>query len=209
MRTDMTLTVRIPYLGSIDKRTGRPATWSPYPTERAHWRSIPDAVTECETSMVASVRCGYADRCRSGQTPGIWGVLTDGRRYEAGPNGVRIGTTDLYAPQDADDAVVAEAVRIHGTVAAAVEADIANRPEAHMLVADWHALLARQDAQYVAHCTSWAADVAAIARAFRRRSVEVGEQTVPGKCVVRGRRGAVLGYAHVWDGRWLGRVSRA
>lgn len=46
-----------------------------------------------------------------------------------------------------------------------------------------------------------------IARKFRRAHVDVGEQTVPGKCCVRSARGKLLGYADVWNGSWLGTVE--
>ena len=63
-------------------------------------------------------------------------------------------------------------------------------------------------ADHEAHDARWERDVQTIAQMFRRRSVVLGEQTVPGRVCVRSTRGTLLGYADVWDGAWKGTVER-
>lgn len=59
-----------------------------------------------------------------------------------------------------------------------------------------------------AHEAQWQRDALAIAKAFRRKTICLGEQTVPGKICVRSARGNLLGYADCWDGHWQGTIER-
>lgn len=84
-----------------------------------------------------------------------------------------------------------------------------DRPDVQVVCAGYRRILRQIDEEHARHYAQWERDVAAIARRFRRSSVQVGEQTVPGLCVVRSTRGRTLGYAVVQDGRWTGQIKRA
>lgn len=167
-----------------------------------------DATIEVDT-RIATVTCMWADRIDRGDEPAAYGLLSDGRRWECGGL-TRVsapGAWDVYDCTDPDLAAALRAAR--AAVAAAWRADVEARPEAAAALEGYRVnVLDALDRQYAAHNARWDRDLQAIARKFRRAHVQVGEQTVPGKCCVRSARGKLLGYADVWDGRWLGTVER-
>jgi hypothetical protein len=129
-----------------------------------------------------------------------WDVLlergTDGRLYEAA---------------DQNHPMREALLRARKTVSRA--ADVAERadPEIAEAVARYAELMREIDAELADDAEyekRRRVDAMGIARAFRRASVKIGEQTVPGKACVRSNRGKLLGYADVWDCRWLGTVER-
>lgn len=98
--------------------------------------------------------------------------------------------------------VVIDAIR------AAWLADIETRPDVMTAVEHYRQILDVIDREYRHNEQRWNRDCETIAKKFRRKWVEVGEQTVPGKCCVRSLRGKLLGYADVWDGRWMGTIEK-
>ena len=127
-------------------------------------------------------------------------------RWESGPVVVR-ASIDNYGAE-ASPEQHAMALETHRLVVAAWQRALVERPDVTAAVEDYRRTLDSIERQYADLYARWRVDAAAIARAFRRARVEIGEQTVPGKVVVRSSRGKILGYANVWDGVWLGTVTR-
>jgi hypothetical protein len=148
-----------------------------------------------------SVQVGWGDRVKRGETPPVWIARLEMTPYADHP------IPAVLVPEDELPDGLLAACRER--VAAAWLADIEARPDVASVVEHYRSsVLDALDRQYETHRRQWDEDVRAIAQKFRRKWVEVGEQTVPGKCVVRSSRGNTLGYADVWDGRWLGTVQR-
>lgn len=117
------------------------------------------------------------------------------------------GTIDGYdAPLTEEQR--AAALATYHAVASAWRAALASDPEIAETVEAYRRIEDGIDAAWIRCREQWERDAQQIAQLFRRVSVEIGEQTVPGKCCVRSRRGKLLGYAHVWDGRWMGTIER-
>jgi hypothetical protein len=147
------------------------------------------------------VRAGWGDRVKRGETPPVWVARLEMTPWA--PEPIPSGTV----PASKLPVGLLDASRER--VAAAWLADIASRADVASVVEHYRSsVLDELDRQYADHAARWEADLAAIAKAFRRASVQVGEQTVPGKCCVRSTRGKLLGYADVWDGQWRGTVER-
>lgn len=208
------ITVSIGYLDHVEIESGAAAEYGDGRhvdgrfVAREPTRAVEPTIVTITVSddRIATVYAGWGDRVRRGETPPIWGELIDGTRWGAGEDG-SLRLDDYPATDDALRAAIHDARR---QVAEAWLAAIADRPDVAAIVEHYRAaVLDRLDAESAALQSRWAVDAVAIAREFRRTRVEIGEQTVPGKCCVRGSRGAMLGYAHVWDGQWLGTVERA
>ena len=119
------------------------------------------------------------------------------------------GRLRLDGYESTDDVLLAAILDARRQIAAAWLADLAARADVAAVVENYRAtVLDALDREYAEHHKRWEADRASIAAIFRRKWVEIGEQTVPGKCCVRSSRGKLLGYADVWDGKWLGTVER-
>lgn len=180
----------------------RALTSAPIPPTYVDHEALP---VECLTGWGDSVG-GIA-----GPHLAVWTVPDpDGVAMQAGEDGricaYRRTGSDRYP---AEDPAWAEAfVRVVAVIRGEHARARAERPDVARACAEHDAMLSRIDAESRAHEARWAEDRARIARMFRRKIVSVEEQTVPGLCVVRSSRGRTLGYAHVWDGRWLGRISR-
>jgi hypothetical protein len=157
---------------------------------------------------VPQIHVGWGDR-DSGDGVDVWTVAdsqgvamsTRGGAFVAVAGGVRYPAEMRPAWADAFDRAVVE-------IRSAIQADRISRPEVEATCAAYDKIIADMRAEHAAHYRQWDRDVVAIAKLFRRRKVHVGEQTVPGKCVVRSTRGNTLGYAHVWDGKFLGTVEK-
>ena len=163
-------------------------------------------VVWCPDDRIETIQATWGDRVARGQAPSTYGTLADGTAWETYRDG---GGLRLNGYPATDETLLDAIMHTRAQVETAWLAAIADRPDVAAAVEGYRVLLDRMDARDAAHRARWERDVAAIARKFRRRSVVVGEQTVPGKCCVRSARGKLLGYAHVWDGAWLGTVERA
>jgi hypothetical protein len=152
---------------------------------------IPDDVGHAPYGR--DIHVTWGDRVKRREKPCIYGSLVDGTRFQTGQ---LLGRADLEAIQTA--------------VEAAWERDITEREDVRAVVEGYRrTVLDALDREYAVHEQQWATWGRQIAQKFRRKTVSIGEQTVPGKCVVRASSGRVLGYADVWDGKWLGTVERA
>lgn len=181
------------------------------------------APTVVETPI--GVRVSWGDREASAADLAVWAerLDDDGQvvTVECGPSRSmardmpRAIETKCYTARRAGDgrypcerpswaADVEEARRL--VVEAAARAEV-ERPDVAAACAAYREILSGLAAQHAAHRRMWVEQQDAIARRLRRRSVVVGEQTVPGLCVVRSSRGRTLAYAHIWDGRWDGRLQ--
>jgi hypothetical protein len=108
-------------------------------------------------------------------------------------------------PEELNEATMVEC---HRLVNEALTAAIENDSEVAAAVESYAEIVRSIKAEHEQHYAQWALDIIAIAKKFRRKFVQLGEQTVPGKVMVRSSRGRTLGYADCWDGRWLGTVER-
>lgn len=207
------ITCSIGYLTPVEIESGRAAKHGDghyangrfiprVPTRAVEPTSITVAVSD---DRIATINASWGDRIKRGETPSTYGTLIDGTRWET----YQDGSLRLNGYSADDDALLAAIRDTRRQVADAWLAAIASRPDVAAVVEHYRAtVLDRLDTEYAAHLAQWETDVVAIARKFRRKWVQVGEQTVPGKCCVRSSRGNLLGYANVWDGKWLGTVER-
>lgn len=216
---------KINYLSEIDTTTGRVhqgwANGVRYDLGRAATRKVESVLVDIGDDLPVAVHVSWGDRDESYRLP-VWTDADDNgismctpepRRDNTGceidgDNGGDVRArnqgyaTDALPPwADAFRAVVA---RIR---AAAAEAE-ATRPDVAAACEDYREVVRQIDREHARHYAQWSLDVRRIARAFRRARVEVGEQTVPGKCCVRSSRGKLLGYANIWNGAWRGTVER-
>lgn len=109
---------------------------------------------------------------------------------------------------DITDAQRAAVVATYEAVAAAWRAAVESDPEIAGVVEAYRVRQDQISSSHVESSQQWDIDVPHIAKLFRRRSVSVEKQTVPGRCCVRSCRGRLLGYAHVRDGQWIGTVEK-
>lgn len=178
-----------------------------------HRTSIAVRPTEVEIGdlLPVVIRCGYGDQeATAAETP-VWTEPdADGVMMEASRGTVRsyhrVGVCERYeaaAPEWAPAFILAVTIiREAAAQAESTQADVA------AVCASYRRILDSIAREHAAHYARWDLDATRIARAFRRKSVQIGEQTVPGKVCVRSSRGNLLGYANCWDGRWLGSVER-
>jgi hypothetical protein len=205
----MFTTATISYLDSVTPSGDHHLGWQ----DRRPAFAVAPTVVTLALALPVEVSVGWGDRCASAATLTVFtaadalGVsMTDGEDGEQ----VRCGGAGRYsaplaaAPEWASSfrAAVAEIRR----AAAAAERD---RPEVRTVCEVYRRILMSIDREHASHRAQWERDVERIAAAFRRRFVDVGEQTVPGLCVVRSSRGRTLGYARIRDGAWTGSVVRA
>jgi len=174
-------------------------------------------VIEAETPL--PLRAGWGDRVsRQEDGPCVYGDIQDeaGALYvEAGQRGEwwERQPVTLRATRGGYETTISEELRAavlatHAAVVDAWQRALEAHPEIAAAVEAFRGIEDRILRDHDAHQARWARDVRVIARRFRRAWVEVGEQTVPGRCCVRGRRGALLGYAMIQDGVWTGEVVR-
>lgn len=213
LKTTHAVDVSIGYLDRVEAESGRVAKQGDgYHiagrfVPRVPTRAVEPTIVSVEVSddRIATIQPSWGDRVARNKTPCVYGTLTNGTSWELGEDdALRLGGyVETVEP------LLAAIRDAHRQVADAWRAAIASRPDVAAVVEDYRAtVLDRLDREYAAHLAQWETDTAAIARKFRRQWVQVGEQTVPGKCCVRGAKGTLLGYANVWDGRWLGTVER-
>jgi hypothetical protein len=205
------ITVSISYLDAIEVDSGKPAKHGDgryvnglfvprVPTRAVEPTTLTVAALD---DRIATIEASWGDRVERGESPRVYGTLTDGAAYQILDGQLRVGGYDVE-----DVALLAAVLDAQRQVSAAWLAAIADRPDVAAVVEQYRVRLDALDRAEAEHRERWARDCIAIARRFRRASVQVGEQTVPGKCCVRSARGTLLGYADVWDGRWLGTVER-
>ena len=195
---------QIRYLSTVRVDTGRPHTGADrqiggrvVPVDDQGYEVPTRCVDPTEVDLIGiaipdgiEVRVGWGDRVKRGETPPVW-VSADGKTI-----------SEAELPEGLLDTIRAR-------VAEAWHADIETREDVASAVEDYRAsVLDVISLGYAAHAARWARDCARIAKKFRRARVVVGEQTIPGKCVVRSTRGRTLGYADVWDGVWQGTVEQ-
>lgn len=219
MTNDMHTSTKISYLGEVVASTGlrhrggtrqiggRFACVDDYGAP-IKMRGVSPLTVEHEPLPVA-VHCGWGDRVGGVGAPElpVWtDPDADGVAAQSGRTGEVRVTCRGYAT-DLRPGWVDVFARVVAVLRAAHAADIRDRSDVAEVCGEYAGIIAGIEAEYAAHARRWDADVLHIARKFRRARVVVGEQTVPGKCVVRSTRGNALGYAHVWDGRWLGTVK--
>jgi hypothetical protein len=206
------ITVSIDYLDQVEVESGNAAR--PGDGYLRHGRVIPRVPTraveptlvtvEVSDDRIATIRASWGDRVKRGETPSTYGTLTDGTTYDTYADGsLRLGGRPAT-----DDALLAAIRDTRRQVAEAWLAAIATRPDVAAVVEDYRRGLDEMYRTFDAHYAQWATAIQLIAHKFRRKKVYIGEQTVPGKCCVRSARGALLGYAYVQDGQWLGTVER-
>lgn len=205
--------VEIHYLGAVVIETGEATSGHDGRYENGHFfprrptRGVEPTVFDLDAPTgVQKVFAGWGDRVRRGATPPVWVDMIDGSRVERRGESKGLWVCGYSSTDAALDDMLAH---LEALVAEAWQADIASRADVAAVV-EWYraTVFDALDVQYAEHQRQWERDRAQIARLFRRRRVEVGEQTVPGKCVVRSSRGNTLGYADVWDGKWLGTIER-
>ena len=162
---------------------------------------VPDGVPQINVS--------YADRRRDPAELAIWtDDDSDGVSAECSADGTvraRLRALDSFTTSPA----WAEALPgIREAVIEGMREAIAARPHWQEAIARYSAVLDEIDTEMREHDRQWERDIAAIAEAFGvdATEIEVGEQTVPGKARVR-VSGEPIGYANVWDGRWLGTIE--
>ena len=205
----MTTTTQINYLGTTAPDGSAHGGWQ----DRRPSTPVASTVVQLpEPLPVEGLRVGWGDRERSAAELPIWTTPdADGIELSSGRDGVRayrrVNAHDRYQVERMPAWAPAFLAACEAVRAAAQQAE-ETRQEVATVCADYRRTLRQIDEQTARHYARWEQDVAAIARRFRRATVVVGEQTVPGKCIVRSTRGRTLGYAHVWDGRWTGRVER-
>lgn len=166
---------------------------------------------------VADARCGYGDRPDEKQAwrVAVYTETASLHDYEA-PDGptlwtVRNGAYFIVDPLKWTPAehLLRDQLKVASDIATAAVTDACLAdPEIAEAVARYEKVCRDIDRKYAIQQAQWTKDVKKIAKAFRRKTVTVGEQSVPGKSVVRSSTGAVLGYANVWNGRWLGSVEK-
>lgn len=166
---------------------------------------------------------GWGDRSLPQELPVWTDPDTDKIRVTINKDGVRAekaawsGTADYgtgpfteyrdWYPCDLP-AYTSDVIASRQAVITAAEAAIENDPAIKQACDAYQAILADIYREHDEHDRLWREEWGpAIARLFRRKSVQVGEQTVPGKHCVRSASGKLLGYANCWDGRWLGTVE--
>lgn len=168
----------------------------------------PPTTVQLEHKLPVAVHAGYGDRSEpDGRIPiytsedgdGVYVLLDDSGLRAAQRD--RTGQCAVPVPDWA-----AALPEIRELVIAALLGDSASRPEVAAARAAYAAIVERDRREDLAQRREWAQDVARIATAFGR-PVVVGEQTVPGRCVVRSPDGDLLGYADVRDGRWTGTIQ--
>lgn len=203
-------TARISYLGTVTTDGTAHGGW------QDRRQSIPVAPVEVQLpdTLPVAVSVGWGDRERDADlavwtSPDADGVSMSMDRGSAGRIHVwRHHGADRYSHDTLPAWSPAFLAAVTAVREAAARAEV-DRPEVRTVCESYRRILGQIDAQHEAHRRQWERDVATIARMFRRERVEVGEQTVPGLCVVRSVSGTTLGYAEVWDGRFLGRIRRA
>jgi hypothetical protein len=157
---------------------------------------------------VPGLRVGWGDRRSDAAAAEQLPVWTEQYQLRGDTLLERGSDGHLYEAEDQSHPMRAALLAARAAVSRAADAAERADPEIAEAVARYASLMRGIDAEYEEHAQRWNLDVCRIAAAFRRKSVEIGEQTVPGKVCVRSRTGRLLGYADVWDGRWLGTVER-
>jgi hypothetical protein len=204
---------KINYLEEIEIETGRVHNgWAGgvrYDMRRVSTRKIDPVIVEC-AELPVSLHVGWGDRDDAEQLPVWTDSDASGIEMESNKDGCKAYLRqDAFARYPTDEPMWADAFRaaVARIRIAAAEAE-ATRPEVAAACESYRGIVREIAREHEQHYAQWSLDVQRIARKFRRARVQVGEQTVPGKCCVRSSRGKLLGYANVWDGRWLGTVER-
>lgn len=178
-------------------------------TSTIRYLDTPETIV-VETPIQVSI--GWGDRAAGtqGDMLPVWATIDDIQVTVDGTGAAKAArkvNSDWYScklPHCAGDVIAAH--RAVNDAAATAERD---NPAIAAACAGFRAIVARILQEHDENLRMWR-DVwtPALARKFRRQSVEIGEQTVPGKRCVRSARGKLLGYAECWDGRWLGTIER-
>jgi predicted ribosome-associated RNA-binding protein Tma20 len=205
--------VQISYLGEIISDGTCHGGWSGgicYDGRKVESRRVEPTVVELPDLPVV-VHAGWGDRGRSADELPVY-TDPDANCIVAEANGrrVRVAKHAPYGLFDTDQspAWLPSFIAAVAAIRAAAAAAELDRPEVATVCAGYRAVLRGIDEAHRAHEAQWQQDVVRIARKFRRATVAIGEQTVPGKVCVRSTRGRLLGYADCWDGRWLGTIER-
>lgn len=209
MTTHTTATIR--YLGSVTTDGAYHQGWQ----DRRPSIPVAPTVVPLPTAMPVAVHVGWGDRERDAALPVYTdpdehGISMSFSRTGGDPDRVHVwihtpgGRYEHHTLPEWSPAFLAAVTVIRE--AAQVAED--TRPEVATVCAAYRAILAGIDAQLERHERQWDTWRREIARRLRRKSIQVGEQTVRGLCIVRSSRGTPLAYAEVWDGRWTGRLRR-
>jgi hypothetical protein len=198
---------QISYLG----RTATDGTAHGGGSDRRPSTPVAPVIVDLHVTLPVAVHVGWGDRAEPDRLAVWTDADADGLTMEASADETRAWRrhdASTRYPADAEP-TWAEAFRaaVAAIRAAARSAEV-ERADVRTVCDAYRAILRTMDREPAAHRSQWERDVQAIARRFRRARVVVGEQTVPGLCIVRSTRGTPLGYAHVWGGRWQGRVTR-
>lgn len=153
------------------------------------------------------LRVGYGDRRSTADASGPLPVYTADFELTAKLELRQRGADGAHYFVEPGHPMRAELLRVRDLVSAAADEAERTDPEIAEAVGRYAVIIRKIDAAHTAHRLSWEQDAKSIAKLFGRGSVQLGEETVPGKVCVRSSRGTLLGYADCWDGRWLGTVE--
>lgn len=204
--------IEINYLADFEVATGNLYNSQEYPGwwGRIEIRKIPTTIIEMELPPeVPQIYVGWGDYGYTPDDLAIWArdPTTKGDVILA----IRKNDKDrLHAETTEADWLTPDLKKqIVSTIKAKALEAAEKNPDIQKAVAFYAALWENMNKEYKDHIAGCEAGNTAIAKKFHRKHVEVGEQTVPGLCVVRSSRGKTLGYASMQDGRWTGKIQRA